>query len=314
MATIDSVVEFLSDTAGDALRTAREVTSRIQGSGVVPLSNIALDYEANTPNLAPPPTFSDLFPGSDSSAAEVQRLDAEVDKWIDKYFPEINACLRDAPEEWLCKIISGSDPFADSKAILDVLWHEARDRAYRTSNTEVQTIHATYSERGFTLPAGVVVRLGVEAQVRAAQAIAGVNRTQSVEMLKVKVDLLKFAEEQAIRLKLGVMDALRAFYVAWVSLPDKDIERARVRAQAQSSLYSALSSYYNVQLGFEQLRLRAAEADVEAQLGVDRNKIAAYQGNQSAGALADAVRGFTDVTSSAASAQSALIVSTVEGA
>jgi len=314
MTTIDSVLDFLRDTAEDALRSARETTSRIQGGGVLPLNKITLDYEADTPKLAPPPTFSDLFPGSDSSAAEVQRLDAEVDKWIDKYFPEINACLRDAPEEWLCKIITGSDPFADSKAILDVLWHEARDRAYRASNAEVQTIHATYSERGFTLPAGVAVRLGVEAQVRAAQTIADVNRTQSVEMLKVKVDLLKFAEEQAIRLKLGVMDALRAFYVAWVSLPDKDIERARVRAQAQSSLYSALSSYYNVQLGFEQLRLRAAEADVEAQLGVDRNKIAAYQSNQSASALADAVRGFTDVTSSAASAQSALIVSTVEGA
>ncbi|WNV50615.1 hypothetical protein [Pseudomonas phage Rollin] len=314
MATIDSVVDFLSDTAEDALRTAREVTSRIQGGGVVPLNSISLDFEPNAPVLAPPPTFSDLFPGSDSTATEVQRLDAEVDKWIDKYFPEINACLRDSPEQWLCKIISGSDPFADSKAIMDILWHEARDRAYRTSNSETQTIHATYSERGFTLPVGVAVRLGVESQVRASQAIADVNRTQTTEMLRVKVDLLKFAEEQAIRLKLGVMDALRAFYVAWVSLPDKDIERSRIRAQAQASLYGALSSYYNVQLGFEQLRLRAAEADVDAQLGVDRNKIAAYQGNQSAGALADAVRGFTDVTSSAASAQSALIVSTVEGA
>ena len=314
MASIDDIVNFLRDTADDSLRTAREVTSRISGGGVVPINDIALDYDPNTPELAAPPTFSDLFPGSDSSAAEVQRLDAEVEKWLDRYFPEINACLRDTPEQWLCKIISGSDPFGDSKAIMDILWHEARDRAYRTSNSEVQTINATYSARGFTLPPGVAVRLGVEAQVRASQAIADVNRTQTTEMLKVKVDLLKFAEEQAIRLKLGVMDALRAFYVTWVSLPDKDIERARVRAQAQASLYGALSSYYNVQLGFEQLRLRAAEADVEAQLGVDRNKIAAYAGNQSAGALADAVRGFTDVSASASNAQSALIVSTVQGA
>lgn len=313
MASIDDIVGFLRDIADDSLRTAREVTSRISGGGVVPINDIELDYDPNTPELAPPPTFSDLFPGSDSSAAEVQRLDAEVEKWLDKYFPEINACLRDTPEQWLCKIISGSDPFGDSKAIMDILWHEARDRAYRTSNTETQTIHATYSERGFTLPSGVAVRLGVESQIRASQAIADVNRSQTAEMLRIKVDLLKFAEEQAIRLKLGVMDALRAFYMAWVSLPDKDIERARVRAQAQASLYGALSSYYNVQLGFEQLRLRAAEADVEAQLGVDRNKIAAYAGNQSAGALADAVRGFTDVTASASNAQSALVVSTVTG-
>ena len=313
MAGIDDIISFLRDTAEDSLSTAREVTSRIGGVGVVPINSIDLDYDPEKPVLGPPPTFSDLFPGSDSSAAEVQRLDAEVEKWIDKYFPEINACLRDAPEQWLCKIISGSDPFADSKPIMDILWHEARDRAYRTSSTETRTLHATYSERGFTLPNGVAVRLGVESQVRASQLIADVNRTQTTEMLKVKVDLLKFAEEQAIRLKLGVMDALRAFYVTWATLPDKDIERARVRAQAQASLYGALSSYYNVQLGFEQLRLRAAEADVEAQLGVDRNKIAAYAGNQSAGALADAVRGFTDVSASSVNAQSALIVSTVQG-
>jgi hypothetical protein len=313
MASIDDIVSFLRDTADDTLRTAREVTSRIGGVGVVPVNSIELDYDPEKPVLGAPPTFSDLFPGSDSTSSEVQRLDAEVEKWLDKYFPEINACLRDSPEQWLCKIISGSDPFADSKPIMDILWHEARDRAYRTSATETDTIHATYSERGFSLPNGTAVRLGVESQVRASQLIADVNRTQTTEMLKVKVDLLKFAEEQAIRLKLGVMDALRAFYVTWATLPDKDIERARVRAQAQASLYGALSSYYNVQLGFEQLRLRAAEADVEAQLGVDRNKIAAYAGNQSAGALADAVRGFTDVSASSVNAQSALIVSTVQG-
>lgn len=313
MATIDSVISFLQDNATSALRTARETASRIHGTGVVPLQNIKLDFEPNQPNLPPPPTFSDLFPGTDTSNTEIKRLDAEVDKWIDKYFPEIAACLRDKPEEWLCKIISGSDPWGDSKAVLDLMWHEARDRAYRQANAERRVIDATYSERGFTLPPGVAVRLGVEAEQRASQAVADLNRAQTERMLEIKVDLLKFAEEQAIRLKLGVMEALRAFYLAWVSLPDKDIERARVRAQAQASLYGALSSYYNVQVAFEQLRLRAAEANVDAALGVDRNRIAAYTSNQSASALAQATGAFADVAAANSNAQSALVAEITTG-
>lgn len=313
MATIDSVIAFLQSQAEDALSSARQTASRIQNGGVVPLQNIALDYTPNVPDLAPPPKFSDLFPGSDTTNAEVQRLNAEADAWIDKYFPEINACLRDSPEQWLCKIISGSDPWGDSKAVLDLMWHEARDRAYRTSNTEQRTIDATYSERGFTMPPGVAVRLAVESEQRASQAIADLNRAETERMLQIKVDLLKFAEEQAIRLKLGVMDAMRAFYLAWVSLPDKDIERARVSAQAQASFYGALSSYYNVQVAFENLRLRAAEADVDAALGVDRNKIAAFTSNRSADALAQATRGFADVSASAANAQSALVAEITTG-
>lgn len=313
MSTINGVIDFLQSQAEDALRTARETASRIQNGGVVPLQNIQLDYDPNIPNLPPPPTFSDLFPGIDSTTEEHIRLDNEVEKWIDKYFPEINACLRESPEQWLCKIISGSDPFGDSKAVMDILWHEARDRAYRTSNSEQQTINATFSERGFSLPPGVAVRLGVESEQRASQAIADLNRAQTARMLEIKVDLLKFAEEQAIKLKLGVMDALKTFYLVWSNLPDKDIERARVKAQAQASLYGALSSYYNVQVAFETLRLRAAEADVDAALGVDRNKIAAFTSNRSADALAQATRGFADVSASAANAQSALVAEITTG-
>lgn len=313
MADLDSVVDFLQQTASDAMRTAREQASRIQNGGVVPLQDAALKYDPKIPSMSPPPTLSDLFPGADSTNAEVIRLNNEADAWFAKYFPEFDSCLRDGPELWACKILSGADPYADSKAVLDLLWHEARDRAYRAASTEQQAINAAYSERGFTLPPGVMVRLGVEAEQRASQAIADINRQQTGRMLELKMELVKFAHEQAVRLKLGVMDALRAFYTTWMTIPDKDIERARVRAQAQASLYGALSSYYNVQLGFEGLRLRAAEADVEAALGVDRNKIAAFTSNRSADSLAQASRGFADIASSAANAQSALVVSTVTG-
>ena len=309
----DASANFLREHAEDAMRSARETASRIHGSAV-PLTGAAMEFTLEKPALTKPPEFSDLFPGADSTSAEVIRLNGEVEKWIDKYFPELPGSLRSDPEQWAHKIITGTDPFGDSKAVIDALWHEARDRAQRDAGSARRTLEATFSERGFSLPPGALVRLSADAEREASQAIANVNRTETAKMAELKVDLIKFAEETAVRLKLGIMDSLRAFYMAWISLPDKDIERSRVHAQAQASLYGALSSYHNVQLGFEQLRLRAVEATVQASNDGDRNKIAAYTNSQSAGALANAVRGFSDISAASANAQSSLVAEITSGA
>lgn len=312
-ASIDDVIAYLQDLADDALRSARETTSRIHYGVTPPIRDPELDYDPTKPNIGPPPTFSDLFPG-DTTDETIKYLDNEVEEWIDKYFPELNACLRSTPEEWLCGILTGSKPFGLDKAVFDTVWNEGRDRAYRAANTEVKTLEAEFSNRGFSLPPGAMVDMVIQAEQRASQAIADVNRTETVRAAEIKLDLLKFAEEQAIKLKLGIMDALRQFYVAWMQVPDKDIEKARIRAQAQASLYAALSSYYNVELGFEELRLRAAQADVAAILDVDKNKIAAFSSNRAADALANAVRGFSDVSAAAANAGSTLVAQISTGA
>lgn len=55
------------------------------------------------------------------------------------------------------------------------------------------------------------------------------------------------------------------------------------------------------------------KADIDAAMGIDRNKIAAFSSNRPAEALAQAVRGFTDVASSASNAGSALVAEITTG-
>jgi len=106
---------------------------------------------------------------------------------------------------------------------------------------------------------------------------------------------------------MAIMSSLAEFYRVWVTIPDKDIERVRVRAQAYNSLYSALSTYYNVEISFEELRLRAETGDVDAQLATDRNKVALFAANGAASALGSAVRGFSDISAGAANAAGSLV-------
>jgi len=309
--SINDQTALLADIAQDALSTARTTASRITAATPF-LPDADFSFESKKPAMAPPPQFSDLFPGADSSGEQVQFLNGQVDDWLKTYFPELTGCLQSKPEQWVCNILSGENEFGLSRTVFEIVWHRARDRAYRASATEQSTLQAQFSERGFSVPPGVLLHMQNEAEQRAGNALAEVNREQQVREAEIKLDLLKFAEEQAIRLKLGIMDALRAFYIQWAQMPDKDIERSRIRSQAQASLYSALSSYYNVELGFEQLRLRAAEA--KAGIGIDNNRVRTANADSGRNAaIGQSVRAFADVSASAANAGGTLFANITQG-
>lgn len=300
--------EKLLAHARTALLQADNDSRRIRSGNTPNLALPNFAFDPDKPNLAPPPNFSDLFPGGDSTNTEVQRLNAQVDEWLSDYFPHITQCLKTLPDEWLCGIIGGTQPFGYSQTYFELVWHQARDRAHRTRQSEVATLDAEFSMRGFSLPPGAYVAAVDMATQRASDTVLEVNREQAIKDAEVKLALLQFAEEQALRYKLGVFQSLADFYRQWVSIPDKDIERARIRAQAMAALYGALGSYYSVEIAFEQLRLRAAEAKVDTIQDNDRAQIALFGADNTANnALGQAVRGFADISAAAANAAGTLV-------
>lgn len=308
----DETTAFLESHADRALRDANNFARRISNQPKPDLSDPRVNVDLKKPNLQQPPKFSDLFPDADGTSEEVSRLNGMVDEWISDYFPSINDCFRTVPDEWLCNIISGKNPFGLHESVFEAVWHQARDQQERTMRSEEASLRANFSERGFSLPPGAYVAAVDQSRERASEAIQEVVRQEAIRNEEIKLQLLQFAVEQATRYKLGIMSSLSDFYRTWVTIPNQEIERARVRAQAYSSLYSALSTYYNVEVAFEDLRLKAAGADVDAQLGADRNKVALYGANTASGALAQAVRGFASVSAEAASAAGSLIAQ-IEG-
>lgn len=304
----EQTTAFLQAQAKDALNQASNNASRIYS--LPPKANLReprFKVDLQKPLLDAPPQLSDLFTESDSTQGDLAWLNAQADEWLAKYFPEINECFKNQPEETLCAIISGSRPFGVDKTVFEQVWNQARDRAYRTVQTETDTIRATFSARGFSLPSGTMVDLIAQSERRATDAVLDVNRDQALKDAEIKVDLLKTALSLATQIKLGVMSAMADFYRLWITLPDKDIERARIRAQAMSAFYSALSSYYNVEISFQELTLRAAQIDAGVDVDVDRNRLA-HESNfgSVAGALGQAVNAFAGVAEAANVAGSTL--------
>ncbi len=307
MAEFEDVTGFLQSQSTQALTQAMNTRNMIWNLTPGAISERRLTFDMIKPALGAPPKLSDVFGIGDSTNPEIQRLNDESDKWLAKFFPAINSGLQTLPEDMLIGIISGTKPYGLDRTVLEIVWHQARDRAHRATDSEVRAIEQRFSGAGFPLPPGAMVAAIAAAEQRAGQAIAEVNWQQAIKDADVKVDLLKFAEEQAVRLKLGVMSQMGEFYRTWFAVPDKEVEKARVRAQALATFYSALGNYHNVELAFENLRLDVAKTKLDAGLFFDRNKVALEGATNTSSALGQATNAFGQIAASAAGAASALV-------
>jgi hypothetical protein len=298
---------FLQGVASRALSEAQNTRGMIWNTLPQRVPDRTLEHEIKKPKFGDRPLFSDVFAAGDSTDPEITRLNGEADEWMKKYFPVMDAGLKTLPEDMLIGIISGIKPYGLDKTVIEIVWHHARDRAYRASSTEQRTIEARFSSAGFSLPPGALASAIIDSEQRAGQAIAEVNWQQAVKDADLKIELLKFAEEQAIRMKLGIMQQMGEFYRLWHSVPERDIERARVRAGALASFHSSLASYNNVEMAFEELRYKVAAGKSSVQLESDARRVGMAAASHTAGGLGQAVSAFGQIASGAASAASSLV-------
>lgn len=303
--SIEQSSDFLQEFANDALSRATRLSNRIASTSSLG-QGVKFNFDPTKPSISRPPPIGDLM-GEDNKSESIQFLNAETDKLVSKFFPNLDSCLQYQPEEWACGILTGQKPFGLSREVFEAVWQEGRDRAYRGANTEQAQIRAEYSLRGFSIPPGAMIAASRNAEIRASEAIADVNRTQMLRDAEIKLDLVKFAATTAAQLKTGLLGVLANFYGNWIRVVGQGQDLARAKAQAYSALVSGLSSYYNVELGFEELRLKAAQGKMDAEKSTaDLNaKVGDIRAAESR-ALAQAADAFAQAAGAAANAQSSL--------
>lgn len=302
--TIDDNIGQLFDFANGALSDARAAAGRI--STFIPnIASSNLDFTPSVATLTKPAVLTD-FLQLDSSPQTLQFINGETEGLITKYFPEIQAgALAHSPEEWLVGIITGQKPFGLSKEVFEAVWHASRDREYRSRNSGVSQIRREFSALGFSLPPGAMMQAITRAEEQAADAIGDVNRAQTIRDAEIKLDLLKFAEEQALRLKMGIFDAIASYYRVLMDLPSKDIQATQAKVAAYASLNSSMADFNRVQLGFDQLRLQAASLRMNGKMDESKLRISAVDGSRNA-AIAQTANAFAEVAASAAGNASTL--------
>lgn len=297
----------LFDTVTTAIDRATMIAGRIGGTDKPSLRETRFSHDVNAIKLDAPPKFSDLFNGADNASSVIAQLDDRVDEWLAKYFPAVNGGLQSGTEDWCVGVISGVKPFGVDATVFDLVWHKARDRAYRTTRSEHRTLEASFSARGFSLPTGALVDVLTASEQRATDAILDVNREQAIKDADIKVELLKHATSIAAQLKTGILNTSAEFFKAYYNVYGLDNDTARIRAQAYNAYYTALATYYSVEVSWEELRMRAESTAAETDMALDRNRISLHAENGAASAHAQASRGFADIAASSANAAGTLV-------
>lgn len=303
----DDTTGQLFNTVSQAITSASLTASRIGAQAIPALKETTVNHRVNALNLDEPPKFSDLFAGADAANSVIAELDDKVDAWLAKYFPSINGQFQNVPEDWLVGVISGVNPFGIESSVFDLVWHQARDRVYRTVTSDRATLEAAFSGRGWTLPQGALVDALAQSQQRGTDAILDVVRDQAMKDAEIKQDILKYAVGVASQLKQGILNTSAEFFRSYYSVYGLDNDRARTRAQAYNAFYNALSTYYGVEVDWEELRLRSAQTKASTDGNIDSNRIRASSENGAAAAHAQASRGFADIASYSASAAGSLV-------
>lgn len=309
MSDIDKTMRFIQSFSEQALRQSTAFGNRLtMATGTH--GKINFKYNPSKPGMEKPPKIGDLLNDHEKQDVNVMLLNDAAENWIKKYLPNLSGCLDVEPDQWACGILSGRDEFGMNKEAFDAVWHEGRDRAYRQAQSEKQQINAAYSLRGFSLPPGALISATNNAEIRASEAIADINRQQIIKEAEIKLELIKLAAVTATQLKGSLMQMLASFFGNIVQLAKHDpgADKMRARAQAYSAFMSGLSNYFNVELGFEKLKLDAAIAKSsteEANIKIDSEL--SFKGIDSRNAgFAQAARGFAEAAGAAANAQSSL--------
>lgn len=308
--TPDELLQSNKSTVEKTLSQASQIASRIRLTDyLVNVSQHSLRYDPSKPNLKEPDiSLSDLMPDGGFDNDTIKWLDTEAEKLIDKYFPMLNKCLRTKPEEWLCRVISGEDPYGYSQQMFDAVWNQARDNAYKTAQIEKNQIYTELSSRGFSIPIGAMVAAMAQAEEKASDTISAANKEIMINEINVKLDLLKFAVEQAIELKKALLSQIADFYKLFLQLPNQALEIAKAKADVMRAYYAAWGEYYNNQLGYERLCFNAAATQLDSENMFERLKIQAYQPDSGFNAAnASVAEAFASVGSAAANANSMLI-------
>ena len=312
--SIESSQSFLQSYAEDTLSRAQSMANRI-GSFTPGSTKVNFNYDPSSPNIDDVPTIGELLP-SDTSASTVAFLNEQTDKWMDRYFPNLSSCSKYSAEEWACGVLTGDDPLNLNREAFEETWRMARDQAFKQSSSEKAQIRADFSaNRGFTIPQGAMMGAMINAEVRASNAIAEVNRAEAIRETQIKLDLVKYAVSVSAQLKMGMLQALASFYNQWVGVLDRDTDLAAARARAYDSLTSALANQYRVELGWEELRYKAAAGKASAEEATNRMML--QEGDVRASmnaAVASAADAFAKASSAAANAQSSFQAELYTGA
>lgn len=271
-ATINSIIANAQTTAN----TARD--KAIQYSDAAQTAAGALSFFEDAPaptrpNVLIPPfdpsidLTGDFLTAYNNAVADFDpAFQSQVTSFLNTYFPDFAGCLKTSVDGWICSTITaggtGMQPDVEN-----AIWQRSREREVMEARRAEDEAISGFSARGWALPGGVLVDAVMRVQQALSDKVSTHSRDVMVKQAEIEIENIRFAVEQGVKLRLGVIDALVSFLQAWAHMKELAIDKARALIDAKTRLYQSVAAYYGAIVDAARLVLDYDKLVIDSFLG-----------------------------------------------
>jgi hypothetical protein len=259
--------ELVDEAIGFAEQAQTAASTSITGLPEVPSPREpSVDIPPFQPNQDLSADFTQAF--DDALAEFGPDFQSEFTSFLNTYYPDFNDCLQHV-EEWICDTIQNGGTGMPA-AVEDAIWQRSRDREALEANRQKRELTRAWAGRGFSLPPGVLVEGLMTVDQDLANKVSTHSRDVAIKQAEIEIENIRFAVQQGVQLRLGVMSAaldyMRAFMQPW----QMAIDKAAALVDAKSRLWQSSAAYYNALIAAEELQLKYDQISVERGLGLGK--------------------------------------------
>lgn len=270
--TIDAIISQALSIAEQQSQDVREYTSEAQ----VAAQNILM---VQAPAIVPGPTRYDAahFGGTFEPRVYIpQKADSvqfkteydrlyeqlmamaanQIAAFLATYFP-LNEDAYPEAVAWLVRAITVGGTGL-SPAIEAQIWQRGRDRIVVDGlRAEAQALEA-FAARGLSQPGGALAGALQEIRRDSLAKNSEFSRDVAIKAAEIELENVRFAVEQALKLRLAAVNAAVDYIKALMSAPEIALRYATALPNLQSNLIQAAGSFYRARLERDDLAMRAA--------------------------------------------------------
>ncbi len=312
-ATIEEIINnarAFADEYGEAAQDLAE-QAQVAAQSVTTLSD--------PPGIAEPNVTEPPIPPSGDSGVEFKsnfnelfdqlgpEFDARLTALVERFFPEIDDCLPNTIDNWICNtILNGGTGIP--VAVEDQIWERSRAREALDAQRQTDEVIEQFAGRGFTLPSGALLNATARIQDGLSQKVSTHSREVAIKQVDIEIANIRFAVEQGIKLRLGAIDATINYLRAWLGIVKESVDYGTAISTARLKLYDSSSDYYRALIAGEALLLDWGKANSVAFLEGQRNFVSLTNENTKArvDAAIKSAAAIASIASAATAAQNSL--------
>lgn len=191
-------------------------------------------------------TFSELYNllGPD--------FNAQIDAFLARFFPQIDECLEESIDTWLCNTINNGATGIPTD-VENQIWERSRARELRDFSRKDEELVSGWAKRGFSLPTGALFNAQQVAQQDLTERISTHSRDVAIKQAEIQIETIKFAISEGIKLRLGALQVAVDYMRAWLDVSKISVEYANGILRSRTAFYGALAAYYGALIAGERL-------------------------------------------------------------